>query len=295
MKKILYTTTAFILCGIAQSQAACISTPSCTSLGYGSGSSCEGGLKCPFGNYWYCPEEIIKGGECAEFPYTCFGRGYNEGQGIGKDCNGKYVKCTCYDGFEWQDGKGCIESSTECKIGAILHSDMTCSSSGYDSSHGIKTAIGIVIYSDGKGHGQALALKSIGQYAWSKEYGNIPELTDYESPTSTTDYASCENSKIIMAAGDKSKYPAVWAAHEYNTEGTKAGDWCLPAAGILNSYNDNKSAIETGIKRADGLALETIWTSIEYPNKYNVWYFDGNYFGSGDKKDYKYIRPVLEF
>ena len=54
MKKILYTTTAFILCGIAQSQAACIATPSCTSLGYTSTTSCTDGLKCPFGNYWNC-------------------------------------------------------------------------------------------------------------------------------------------------------------------------------------------------------------------------------------------------
>ena len=55
MKKIFYLSTAFILCGMAQSQASCIQTPSCTSLGYTKTSSCTNGLKCPFGNYWYCP------------------------------------------------------------------------------------------------------------------------------------------------------------------------------------------------------------------------------------------------
>ena len=55
MKKIFYLSTALILCGMAQSQASCIQTPSCTSLGYTKTSSCTNGLKCPFGNYWYCP------------------------------------------------------------------------------------------------------------------------------------------------------------------------------------------------------------------------------------------------
>ena len=55
MKKLLYTTTAFVLCGgIVQANAACIATPSCYDMGYSSTSSCEGGLKCPFDNYWNC-------------------------------------------------------------------------------------------------------------------------------------------------------------------------------------------------------------------------------------------------
>ena len=35
-------------------EAACIQTPSCSSLGYSSSSSCSGGVKCPFGNAWNC-------------------------------------------------------------------------------------------------------------------------------------------------------------------------------------------------------------------------------------------------
>ena len=44
----------------------------------------------------------------------------------------------------------------------------------------------------------------------------------------------------IIAAGNKSKYPAAWAVHKYSTEGTSAGDWCLPAARIFTSYYDNQ-------------------------------------------------------
>ena len=55
MKKYLFLTSAlvaFTMSGVAE--AACIQTPSCSSLGYESTSSCSGGLKCPFGNAWNC-------------------------------------------------------------------------------------------------------------------------------------------------------------------------------------------------------------------------------------------------
>ena len=55
MKKYLFLTSAlvaFTMSGVTE--AACIQTPSCSSLGYSSSSSCSGGVKCPFGNYWNC-------------------------------------------------------------------------------------------------------------------------------------------------------------------------------------------------------------------------------------------------
>ena len=53
-KFLLYSTilVAFTMSGVAE--AACIQTPSCSSLGYTSSSSCDGGIKCPFGNAWNC-------------------------------------------------------------------------------------------------------------------------------------------------------------------------------------------------------------------------------------------------
>ena len=50
MKQYLLLTSALMvgLSGVAE--AACIQTPSCSSLGYSSSSSCSGGTKCPFGN-----------------------------------------------------------------------------------------------------------------------------------------------------------------------------------------------------------------------------------------------------
>ena len=51
-KFILCSSTFMLLNGVAE--AACIQTPSCSSLGYESTSSCSGGIKCPFGNAWNC-------------------------------------------------------------------------------------------------------------------------------------------------------------------------------------------------------------------------------------------------
>ena len=267
MKKILYTTTAFILCGIAQSQAACIATPSCTSLGYTSTSSCTNGIKCPFGNYWNCD--------------------------LANKINELEQKIE-----QSQGGSG--GASSTCKIGSILFSDKTC---GDDVQYG-KTPIGVVVYLGGNG-GQALALNDFDKYyQWSNSETDIAGLTNYTTYTSmTTDFASCENSKIIMAAGDESKYPAVWAVNEYSTEGTKAGDWCLPAAGIFDVYFKNLKLIENGFYKANGKAIDTgeyYWSSSEYDKKFAISAFIYTDLHSvsitGSTKDRTYtVRPVLEF
>ena len=56
MRKILLMSSALVVSGLLSgvADAACIQTPSCSSLGYESTSACEGGLKCPFGNAWNC-------------------------------------------------------------------------------------------------------------------------------------------------------------------------------------------------------------------------------------------------
>ena len=54
MKKILLASVGVMVMSAGTGYAACIPTPSCASLGYESSSSCEGGIKCPFGNAWNC-------------------------------------------------------------------------------------------------------------------------------------------------------------------------------------------------------------------------------------------------
>ena len=266
MRKILLASVGIII-STGTTYAACIPTPSCASLGYESSSSCEGGIKCPFGNAWNCTlvnkiteiEKIIQ----------------EEGTSGGKD-------------------------TSNCKIGSIFYSDWTCSTS-LDSS---KTPIAVVVYTSGEGHGQAMALKSIGNYKWGGYGTDIPGLNNFSSDSSaSTDLQSCSNTVLIMAAGDKSIYPAAWAAHEYKTIGTNAGDWCLPAAGIMTSIKNNMSAINAGFVLTGGDQLGTssyLWSSSEYDG-YVAWtsnfsHDQGLYYDDRNLKNYSNeVRPVLEF
>ena len=274
MKKILLASTGIII-STGTAYAACIPTPSCSSLGYESSSSCEGGIKCPFGNAWNCTladkiTEITT--EITE------------------------IKKIIQEG-------GTSSGNKNCAVGHIYYSDKTCSVS-YDAS---KTPIGVVVYVDGQGHGQVMALKSIGSYGWGSNNDNIPTLTNFGSAESASyDLNSCLNTEKILAAGDKSKYPAAWAAHEYKTEGTNAGDWCLPAAGVFTSYYNNQPLVNIGMTNAKGSQIGKYtynWSSSEY-NHCNAWYSDfsngyGLYYGYDCHFDDKYsdfnVRPVLEF
>ena len=291
-KGLLISTMLVSVAGLGMSAdvwAQCATT-TCSSLGYTSNSNTGDCLKCPFGEAWACPKITCPDNA----KYTCSGT--NIIGGVGIPCNGKYAECACTSGYDWKDGS-CAQSA--CKIGDILYSDKTCSS---DIVSG-KTPIAIVVYLDGNGSGQAMALNSIGQYTWGGYGRDISGLTNYSSSLAASqDFASCENSQIIMAAGDKSTYPAVWAANEYSTEGTSSGDWCLPAAGIFTSYYDNQEKINTGFDKAGGTKFTTstyAWASSERRGLY-AWVSSFIYsYGLASGNIAKYnsfeVRPVIEF
>ena len=107
MRKFLLYSSALAVFGLSSSvaEAACIQTPTCSSLGYTSTSSCTGGTKCPFGNYWNC-DSINK---IIELEKTI------------EELQTKIIVMNC-------------------KVGDILYSDMTCNTN-LDAT---KTAIGVV-------------------------------------------------------------------------------------------------------------------------------------------------------
>ena len=147
-----------------------------------------------------------------------------------------------------------------------------------------------------------MALKSLGDYEWGGYGTDISTLPNYTSASSASkDYDSCGNTAKIIAAGNKSKYPAAWAAHEYKTEGTSAGDWCLPAAGIFTSYYNNQTAINLGFEKVGGTTFTdstNAWSSSEYGSYGGAWRsgFYGSYGFTNYGKDHDYeVRPVLEF
>ena len=263
MKKYLIITTALTtICFAPEIMAQCTENTDCASLGYTETSCPDGGLKCPLGNYWYCPGEA-EWGKC---------------NGLAKNCN----------------------------IGDILYSNGTCSPQNISG----KTPIAVVIYKSADGNcAQAMALKPIGSYPWGGFGTDISTLPNFIVPENASyDLNSCLNTEKILAAGNKSTYRAAWVAHEYKTKGTNAGDWCLPAAGIMTSIKNNMSAINAGFVLAGGDQFGTsshLWSSSESSSGY-AWGADFRYAWDADfRNDYLYsnynksgalnVRPVIEF
>ena len=83
----------YLLCGVTMSPALalgeCKPTQDCRALGYKEAPCPEQGVKCPFGETWYCP-------------------------------------LRCKDGQVWKDGK-CTVKRPKCQIGWVYYCDNTCS------------------------------------------------------------------------------------------------------------------------------------------------------------------------
>ena len=104
----------------------------------------------------------------------------------------------------------------------------------------------------------------------------------------------------MIAAGDKDTYPAAWAAHDYKTEGTSAGDWCLPAAGIFTFYYNNQDIINNAFNKVGGTPIDIngIYWSSTQDSFYFAWRtnFSASYrLAKYDKVNSGVIWPVIEF
>ncbi len=280
--------------------AASCAVTDCAALGYTEAYNSSGNcLKCPFGEAYNCESGYI----CPDnYTQECTGENM---VAVGEACNGKYAECACKEGYNLVDGEcslawgTCSGLAANCSLGNILFSDGTCSANTVSG----KTPIAVVVYISSEGCGQAMALKSIGSYEWGGYGTDISTLTNYTlSSAASKDYDSCGNTAKIIAAGDKSKYPAAWAAYNYTTTGTKVGDWCLPAAGIFTSIYNNQSTINTGFSRAGGTEFTSstyAWSSSEYSGNL-AWLsnFSGSYglyYGYNAKTGSYEVRPVLAF
>ncbi len=263
-KKVYFTLLASSFMFPISAFAQCTETD-CNTLGYDSTTSCDNGIKCPFGEYWACPEP-------------------EEEKAVLGQCTG-YAK--------------------NCKIADILYSDGTCSA---DVISG-KTPIAVVVYiSDDKNCGQALALEELGNFQWSTEYVDIPDLPNQDNAPKN-DFSSCENTKIVLdyshkQYGDSASkyYPAFWAVYNYTPAGAPEtkGKWCLPAAGVLKSVDQNKTNIDQSLTRInkENIGNSFLWTSSEYSNS-NPWIFNASSGAFDCHINYKYfdppVRPVIEF
>ena len=268
MRKILLMSSALVLLS-GTAEAACIQTPSCSSLGYSSSSSCSGGTKCPWGNYWNC--DAINKINSLNSQITNLTNKITEITEIKKEV-----------------------STANCLVGDILYSDMTCNSNPVSG----KTPIGVVFDHSGK---LAIGLnQSSSELKWSNGYFDVPGLSNIKGST-LTDLDGKKNTSTVLAyckANGKS-CPAFEYVNSYKTEGTQAGDWYLPAYGELNAIYVNKNVLNKALAKSGGTELGAgyYWCSTEYSSD-DVWrlrFSDGN-LNYGFKDDNSNdVRPVLAF
>ena len=272
MRKFLLYSSALAVFGLSSSvaEAACIQTPTCSSLGYTSTSSCTGGTKCPFGNYWNCTAGEIK---------TELTNKITELEKIIEEIK--------------QNSSSNSDILSSCQVGDILYSDKSCNTNVVAP----KTPIGVVFDRVNKlaiGLEESLGIWSLGAF-------DVPELSNIElSSTATADWRGKNNTKVVLeyCKTNGKSCPAFEYVNSYKTEGTQAGDWYLPAFGELNAIYGNKDVLNIALGKIGGKKVEagSYWSSSEIGN-YGAWWlpFSNDYVRINDKIDNGYVRPVIDY
>ena len=283
MRKFLLMSSALFVGGLLNgvANAACIQTPTCSSLGYTSTSSCTGGTKCPWGNYWNC-DAINK---------------INSLNSQITNLTNKITEQTnTITNLETQITEIRKEVTTSnCWVGDILYSDMTCNSI-YVAS---KTPIGVVFDRSRK---LAIGLgESSSTLEWSPKDFDVPGVDNIKDRTlAITDLDGKKNTSTILAyCKTKGKScPAFEYVNSYKTEGTKAGDWYLPSTGELYAIYGNMGVLNVALGKiaATRLDRDFYWSSSEYSedDAWYLWFSDGS--ADDSSKSYNCaVRPVLAF
>ena len=241
MRKILLMSSALVVSGLLSgvAEAACIQTPTCSSLGYTSSSSCTGGTKCPFGNAWNCTVVDLTN-KITEITnkITTIEEKITEIEENGGGSGGDNSKPPVYE------------------VGEILYSDMTASKE-FDQG---KVPIGVVFDS-----AKYLAVATTELKADSLCYTeNLykARIQYYESGPSS-DWNGKSNTEKIASSHCIDSKSAVRLVLNYYTMGTEAGDWYLPSAGELNAIYKNRDTINKTLEILGGTKLSKVTGSCE--------------------------------
>ena len=273
MRKILLMSSALAVLGLSGvAEAACIQTPTCSSLGYTSSSACDGGIKCPFGNAWNCTAGEIK---------TELTNKITELEKIIEEIK--------------QNSSSNSDILSNCKIGDILYSDKSCNTNVVAS----KTPIGVIFDATNK---LAIGLEqSSSKLKWSNDYFDVPGLSNITSSSAiTADWQGKNNTRVVLeyCKTNGKSCPAFEYVNSYKTEGTQAGDWYFPAFGELNAIYGNKDALDIVLGKIGGTKLGSnyYWSSSELSNN-GAWglSFDYGGVGYGYKDGNGHVRPVIDY
>ena len=279
----------------------------CSLLGY-TDSACPGsGLKCPFGEGWYCgggaAEDCIKlgydksctgagesgsGETCngkyktctcnSSYKYTCSGTGYSGGSGTA--CGGKYTACTCSSPYTWSSGACSCPSTYQ----------YTCSGTGYSGGSG--TACG----------GKYTSCTCASGYEWNGS------SCQQQLNGAQGDLYYCNGTVVGVKASNMGFYVAMkdlgymtWSnansqCRNYSFCGNVKST--LPTVDQLKSIYQNKSRVNTLLSTNGGTQLTNsyYWSSTNSGGD-GYYYFVGmsnGYVGSNYYNTYGYyVRPVL--
>ena len=286
--------------------AQCVATQDCATLGY-TETSCNGGkgIKCPFGDGWYCgggaAEDCIKLGydkDCtgtgesgngetcngkyqsctcdSSYKYTCSGTGYSSGSGTA--CGGKYTACTCKSPYTWSSGA--------CKCPSTYQ--YTCSGTGY--SGGFGTACG----------GKYTSCTCASGYEWKDGSCQKQVLNGAQG-----NLYYCNGTVVGVKASNMGFYVAMrdlgymtWSnansqCQNYSFCGNVKGT--LPTKNQLLTLYNNKSRVNSLLSTNGGTQLTNsyYWSSTSYGStNYYIVHMSNGHVSNNNNYNY-YVRPVL--
>ena len=260
MKQYLLLTSALVASGLLNSgvaEAACIKTPTCSSLGYESTTSCSGGLKCPFGNAWNCTlvnkitelEKIIEKNQAEE-------------------------------------------ALKNCKIGDILYSDMSCNANMVAS----KTPIGVVFDTTNGLAIAKDEFANMPWGAVAEDVSGVQNSSSVSTSTADWQGFK-NTKAMYEADKSGANYPAIKKVLTYSTTGTEQGQWYLPAAGELQAISTNKDTLNTTLAKIGGTQMSgNYWSSSEQNSGSSYYIGIGNNSSSTGRKIAKNkAKPVINF
>ncbi len=320
MRTYLYLSTAVagVIMATGNALGQCVVTQDCAAMGYTKSSCPDGnGVKCPFGNKWFCVDLCGSG-----YKYTCSGTGY--AGGVGSACGGKYTSCTCASKYNW-NGSACTACGSSYKY--------TCTGTGYAGGSG--TACG--------GYYTKCNCKS--PYTWSSgtckcdsSYAYACTGTGYSGGVGTAcggKYAACTcasgyewkdgscqkqtqngavgelyycNGKVVgVRATGMGFYVALRDLGQMNW--SSANSQCqsyafcgnvkgtLPTREQLLLIYQNKSRVNSLLSTNGGTQLTNSWYWSSTDGDYTNYYYIVHMSGGGYTWDYMYnlyyVRPVL--
>ena len=255
LKFLLLGTSLSCLPGLAFGQ--CVVTEDCAALGYTENSCNNGkGVKCPFGNGWFCGGD--EASICADngFKYACTGTGYSGGSG--QPCGGKYKTCNCATNYVWNGSSCALSCSSSYKY--------TCSGTGYSGGSG--TACG----------GKYVQCTCASGYEWKNGSCQKQVLNGVQG-----DLYYCNGAVVAVKAPGMSFYVAMKDSKYTNANSAKeqcsSHTFCNNTRGTLPSKNQlltiyqNKSTINNRLSTNNGTKLkeEFYWSSTLYNGGYHCY------------------------